>query len=191
MQVYRRSLQQFARILLQNRRLNQRVTTTVVGTNHIRLCSSQTLSLPHEEGSDKQYSNKITNIVEEISQLTLIEVADLNELLKRKLKIADAPVMAMGAAPVAQVAAEEEPEEDTGPKKPLAFTVKLMKFDEKKKVALIKQLKVLMEGMNLVQAKKFVESAPVTVKADIPKEEAEKLKEEIEKAGGSIDIESS
>lgn len=70
-----------------------------------------------------------------------------------------------------------------------SFTVKLTKFDEKQKVALIKEIKNLLEGMNLVQAKKFVESAPTIVKADIPKDEADKLKEALTKVGAVIEVE--
>lgn len=69
------------------------------------------------------------------------------------------------------------------------FTVKLTKFDEKQKVALIKEVKSLLEGMNLVQAKKFVESAPTVVKSDISKDEAEKLKDALSKVGAVIEIE--
>lgn len=68
------------------------------------------------------------------------------------------------------------------------FQVKLTKFDEKQKVALIKEVKSLLEGFNLVQAKKFVESAPTVVKADISKDEAEKLKEALTKVGAEIEI---
>lgn len=64
-----------------------------------------------------------------------------------------------------------------------------MKFDEKQKVALIKEIKTLLEGMNLVQAKKFVESAPTVVKSDIGKDEAEKLKEALSKVGAVVEIE--
>lgn len=64
-----------------------------------------------------------------------------------------------------------------------------MKFDDKQKVPLIKEIKSLLPGTNLVQAKKFVESAPQVVKADIPKEEAEKLKEALSKVGAEIVIE--
>lgn len=71
----------------------------------------------------------------------------------------------------------------------LEFQVKLMKFDEKQKVALIKEIKTLLEGMNLVQAKKFVESAPTVVKSDIGKDEAEKLKEALSKVGAVVEIE--
>lgn len=65
----------------------------------------------------------------------------------------------------------------------------MVKFDDKQKVALIKEIKSLFEGMNLVQAKKFVESCPAVVKEDLSKEDAEKLKESLTKIGAVIDIE--
>lgn len=67
--------------------------------------------------------------------------------------------------------------------------MKLIKFDDKQKVALIKEVKSLFDGMNLVQAKKFVESVPTLVKEDISKEEAEKLKETLTKIGAVVEIE--
>merc|ERR1712126_418918 len=121
------------------------------------------------------------------SQLTLIEVAELNKLLKTALNIPDAPMMAYGAAPAAP-AKEEEAEEEPKAKVQTSFTLKLTQFNESKKIALIKEIKNLVEGMNLVQAKKFVESLPAVVRADIPKEEAEKLKESITAAGGICEI---
>lgn len=111
----------------------------------------------------------------------------MSTLLKKRLNLPDAPAFPVGgfAAP-----APADDEEEAAPQKvKSAFTVKLTKFDEKQKVALIKEIKNLVEGMNLVQAKKFVESAPTVVKADISKDEAEKLKEAIEKVGGSVEIE--
>lgn len=108
-------------------------------------------------------------------------------MLKKRLNLPDAPVFPVGGFGAAPPAAVEEEEE--APKKvKSSFNVKLMKFDEKQKVALIKEIKNLIEGMNLVQAKKFVESAPTLVKEDVPKEEAEKLKEVIEKVGGTVQI---
>lgn len=99
------------------------------------------------------------------------------------MNLPDAPAFAVGAV-AAGPPAEDEEEAPQSVKS--SFTVKLMKFDEKQKVPLIKEIKSLVEGMNLVQAKKFVESAPAVVKADIPKDEAEKLKEAIEKVGGTV-----
>jgi len=145
-----------------------------------------TLSTPTNE--DKAYPPKLVNLVDQIAGLTLLEVADLNELLKKTLKIPDMPMMgAMTMAAPAPVAAEEE--EAAAPAKiQTSFTVKLLKFDEGKKVALIKEVKSLLEGMNLVQAKKFVESAPTIVKADIAQGDAEKLAEALTAAGGTCEV---
>lgn len=65
----------------------------------------------------------------------------------------------------------------------------MVKFDDKQKVALIKEIKSLFDGMNLVQAKKFVESCPAIVKEELSKEDAEKLKESLTKIGAVIEIE--
>ncbi|KAJ8915030.1 hypothetical protein NQ315_016005 [Exocentrus adspersus] len=147
----------------------------------------ENLTVPPPSDVEKPVSPKIEKLVTEISQLNLIEVSELSGLLKKRLNLPDAPAFPVGGfAAVGSAVAEEE---EAAPQKvKSSFTVKLMKFDEKQKVALIKEIKGLLEGMNLVQAKKFVESAPAVVKADIPKDEAEKLKEAIEKVGGTIQI---
>ncbi|KAK7502359.1 hypothetical protein BaRGS_00006312 [Batillaria attramentaria] len=160
----------------------------VCTSRHRSTAAAETIPPPHAEGEPKIYNPKIEKLVQDISQLTLLEVADLNELLKKTLNIQDAPMMAMGA--VAAPAAKEEEEEEVAPRQEkVAFTVKLTKFDDKKKVQLIKEIKNLIPNMNLVQAKKFVESAPQVVKADIAKDEAEKLKEALVAAGGEAEIE--
>ncbi len=86
----------------------------------VRTMSAQSLPFPDSENTpteSKQYPDKIVQIVDHISQLTLLEVADLNELLKARLKITDAPVMMAGSfgssgpgAGAAAPAAEEEEE---------------------------------------------------------------------------------
>lgn len=150
-----------------------------------------TIPPPTFEGEAKRYAPKIEKIVTDISQLTLLEVADLNELLKKTLNIPDAPAMMFSSA-AGQAAAKpaEEEEVEAAPVKAekTLFTVRLMKYDDTKKVAVIKEIKNLVAGMNLVQAKKFVESVPQTVKADISKEEADKLKATLEAVGGLIEI---
>ena len=132
-------------------------------------------------------------IVDQISSLNLLEVADLNSLLKSRLNISDAPVMmagaAVGAAPATAKAEEEEEEAAAPVAVQTSFTVKLNKFDAAKKVAIIKEIKNIVEGMNLVQAKKFVESAPAVVKADVSKEEADKIKESLTALGGECTVE--
>merc|ERR1719189_3544867 len=149
--------------------------------------SSQAMPLPSLE---KVYSEKITKIVDDISTLNLLEVADLNALLKARLNISDAPVMMAGSAPAAAQPKVEKEEEAAAPVAvQTSFTVKLTKFDPAKKVAIIKEIKNLVEGMNLVQAKKFVESAPAVVRADIAKDEAEKIQAALQAVGGECVVE--
>ncbi|XP_028033361.1 39S ribosomal protein L12, mitochondrial [Bombyx mandarina] len=157
--------------------LRQEVTQTVTP-----------LTIPVPEGVDKPVSPKIEKIVSEITNLNLLEVSELSQVLKKRLNLPDAPIMPMGGFAMAPAAAVDE--EEAAPKAvKTSFTVKMTKFDDKQKVALIKEVKGLLEGFNLVQAKKFVESVPTVVKADISKDEAEKLKEALTKVGAIIEIE--
>ncbi|EAT42330.1 AAEL006117-PA [Aedes aegypti] len=152
--------------------------------------AAEKLTIPVPEGAEKPANPKLVSIVDSIATLNLLEVSELSGLLKKKLNLPDAAMMPAGfgagfAAPAAPV-----DEEEAAPKVvKTTFKVKLVKFDDKQKVALIKEVKNLLEGMNLVQAKKFVESAPTIVKEDIPKDEAEKLKEAFTKVGAVIEIE--
>ncbi|CAG9767318.1 unnamed protein product [Ceutorhynchus assimilis] len=146
------------------------------------------LEIPPPSGVDKPVSAKIDKLATEIALLNLVEVSELSTLLKTRLNLPDAPAFPVGG--FAAAPRGEEDEEAAAPAKvQTAFTVKLMKFDDKQKVALIKEIKNLMEGFNLVQAKKFVESSPAVVKADLSKDDAQKLKEAIEKVGGTVEIE--
>ena len=151
--------------------------------------ATEPLPAPTSAGGVKVYPPKIELLVKDISNLTLLETSQLNELLKVTLKIVDAPLV-MGAmsagtaAPPSQpAAAQPEVEQKT------SFTVKLVKYGEESKVKVIKEIKAMIEGMNLVQAKKFVESVPQVVQKDISKEEAAKLKTILEAAGGVVSIE--
>ncbi|CAF1042126.1 unnamed protein product [Brachionus calyciflorus] len=164
-----------------------------VAQNAAAAAAPQTIPAPHLEGQPKDYSPKIVNLVEEIAKLNLIEVSDLNELLRKKLNIKDVAMsyaaMPAGASQPAK-AAEPEQEEAAMPKATKSsFKLKLVKYDEAKKVGLIKEIKALGENMNLVQAKKFVESLPQVFKDNISKEDAEKLKAQFEKAGATVEIE--
>ncbi|XP_064651135.1 large ribosomal subunit protein bL12m-like [Lineus longissimus] len=151
-------------------------------------CSTDALLSPSHEGMEKNYPEKIHQIVGDISKLTLLEVSDLNELLKKTLNIQDTPMMAMGAMSAAAAPVEEE-EEVATKKEKTSFTVKLIKFDASKKIQIIKEIKNLVAGMNLVQAKKFVESTPTNVKTDVGKDEAEQLKAALEAVGGEVELE--
>lgn len=164
----------------------------VTCTTNYRLCSSDVLPPPAAEGQGKtQFSQKIQAIVDQISQLNLIEVSELNDCLKKTLNIQDAPMMAVGAMPAAgAAAAAAEPEEEEQPEKvvKMAYEVVLQGFDASKKVALIKEIKSLIEGMNLVKAKQFVEGTPALVKGDLTKEEAEELKKKLESVGAEVTV---
>ncbi|XP_011881003.1 PREDICTED: 39S ribosomal protein L12, mitochondrial [Vollenhovia emeryi] len=141
---------------------------------------------PPPSDADKPVDPKIDKIANDITSLNLIEVAELSDLLKKRLNLPDAPVVPVGGFVAASQAVEEE--EQTQKKVQTEFTVKLTAFDEKQKVAIIKEIKSLLPDTNLVQAKKFIESAPAIVKADISKDEAEKLRDALTKVGGTVEI---
>ncbi|KAG9127281.1 hypothetical protein FRC07_015039 [Ceratobasidium sp. 392] len=134
---------------------------------------------------------KIVGIVDDISKLTLLQAADLVALLKTRLNIteiampaASTPVAGTGAAPAEEAApVEEKPKEKT------IFTVKLEKIDAANKAKVIREVKAIMPNMNLVEAKKFVESVPKTLKENVPKEEAEKLMKTLKELGATVTLE--
>jgi large subunit ribosomal protein L7/L12 len=70
-----------------------------------------------------------------------------------------------------------------------SFTIKLEKFDAAAKAKMIREIKGLIPGANLVAAKKFVESVPAIIREDVPKEEAEKIKATLEGLGGTVVLE--
>ncbi|XP_033222172.1 39S ribosomal protein L12, mitochondrial [Belonocnema kinseyi] len=154
--------------------------------NEVSASMADKMTIPVPEGVDKPVSAKIDKIAQDITGLTLIEVAELSDVLKKRLNLPDAPIMPVGGFAAAPKQEDDEPEAPKAVQS--AFTVKLVKFEDSKKVALIKEIKNLLPGTNLVQAKKFVESVPVVVKADLPKDEAENLKEALIKVGGVIEI---
>ncbi|NXQ93290.1 DIC protein, partial [Sagittarius serpentarius] len=134
----------------------------------------------------KEYSPKVRQLVRDIAGLTLLEVADLNALLKETLKIPDVGVMPAAAASLLpSQAAPQEEEEVPLKKEKTHFTVRLTELKPADKVKLIKEVKNFVPGVNLVQAKKLVESLPQEIKANASKEEAEKIKAALEAAGGT------
>ncbi|XP_036943712.1 39S ribosomal protein L12, mitochondrial [Acanthopagrus latus] len=147
---------------------------------------SDAIATPPLDGAPKQYSPKIQQLVNDIASLTLLEVSDLNELLKKTLNIQDVGMMPVAAAAPAQAA---EVEEAPVKKEQTHFIVKLTELKAAEKVKLIKEVKNCMQGLNLVQAKKLVESLPQEIRANVSKEEAEKLKAALEAAGGTVVLE--
>ena len=120
----------------------------------------------------------LEKIAEELSGLTVLEAADLAKLLEDKWGVsAAAPVVVAAAAPADGGAAAEEQTE---------FDVILASFGDKK-INVIKEIRTI-TGLGLKEAKDLVESAPKEIKEGIAKEEAEKIKEQLESAGATVDI---
>ncbi|XP_068770277.1 large ribosomal subunit protein bL12m [Struthio camelus] len=170
----------------------RRAALRALGTGRPR--RSEALAGAPLDTAAKQYSPKVQQLVRDIAGLTLLEVSDLNQLLKETLKIPDVAVMPAGAAGAllpAQAAPQEEEEEEMVPvkKEKTHFTVQLTGLKAADKVKLIKEVKNFVPGVNLVQAKKLVESLPQEIKANVSKEEAEKIKAALEAAGGTVVLE--
>lgn len=95
--------------------------------------------------------------------------------------------MAAGAAPAAQAAPEEEEEVPAKQEKTL-FNVKIESVEASSKAKVIKEVKTLL-GLSLVDSKKFVESVPKVLKESVPKEDAEKIIDTLQKVGAKVAME--
>ncbi|HEX8371263.1 MAG: 50S ribosomal protein L7/L12 [Chthoniobacterales bacterium] len=119
-------------------------------------------------------------LVEQLSGLTVLEVADLVKSLEEKWGVsAAAPVAA--AAPAAGGAAAAAVEEKT------TFDV-ILKEIGANKIGVIKEVRASVAGLGLAEAKALVESAPKAIKEGVTKEEAEEIKKKIEAAGAKVEI---
>lgn len=122
--------------------------------------------------------SKIEQIVEDLSALTVLEAADLAKLLEEKWGVsAAAPVAAAAAGPAAAAPAAAEKTE---------FTVVLTEAGDKK-INVIKEVRAI-TGLGLKEAKDLVEGAPKEVKADVGKDEAAKIKKQLEDAGAKVEL---
>jgi len=131
---------------------------------------------------------KLNKIVDDISELTLLQAADLVSLLKSRLNIQEIAMPAATAAPAA-AASVAEPAEEEKPKEKTIFNVKLESFDAGSKPKVIKEVKAMVPNLTLIEAKKFVESLPKVLKENLPKEDAEKLKKVFEGLGAIVTLE--
>ncbi len=122
----------------------------------------------------------LAKLVDQLSDLTVLEAADLSKMLEEKWGVsAAAPVAvaAVGGAPAAEAAEVQEKTE---------FTVVLANFGDKK-INVIKEVRAI-TGLGLKEAKDLVESAPKPVKEDVSKDEAEKIKSQLEGAGATVEV---
>jgi len=123
--------------------------------------------------------SKIDKLVEDLSSLTVLEAADLAKLLEDKWGVSAAAPMAAAAAPAAGAAAAPAVEKTE-------FTVVLMDAGDKK-INVIKEVRAI-TGLGLKEAKDLVEGAPKEVKADVNKDEAAKIKKQLEDAGAKVEL---
>ncbi len=117
------------------------------------------------------------DILEAISNMSVMEVVELIEAMEDKFGVTAAAAVAVAAAPAEGGAAAEEQTE---------FDVVMSSFGDKK-VAVIKAVRGI-TGLGLKEAKDMVESAPVTIKEGVDKAEAESVKTQLEEAGAQVDV---
>ena len=121
----------------------------------------------------------INALVDQLSELTVLEAADLAKALEEKWGVSAAAAVAV-AGPAAGAAAAPAAEEKT------EFDV-ILTGDGGKKINVIKEVRAI-TGLGLGEAKALVEGAPKAVKEGVNKDEAEKIKKQIEDAGGTIEL---
>jgi len=120
-------------------------------------------------------------LVDQLSELTVLEAAELSKLLEEKWGVSAAAAVAVaapagGAAGGAAPAAEEKTEFDV-----------ILTGDGGKKINVIKEVRAI-TGLGLTEAKTLVESAPKAVKEGVSKDEAEKIKKQLEEAGATVEV---
>jgi large subunit ribosomal protein L7/L12 len=120
----------------------------------------------------------LQKIVDELSTLTVLEAADLAKMLEEKWGVSAAAAVAVAAGPAGAGAAAAEEKTD--------FTVVLAAAGDKK-IEVIKEVRAI-TGLGLKEAKDLVEGAPKPVKEGVPKDEAEKIKATLEKAGAKVEL---
>jgi large subunit ribosomal protein L7/L12 len=120
----------------------------------------------------------LAKIVDDLSSLTVLEAAELAKMLEEKWGVSAAAAVAVAAGPAASAAAPVEEQTE--------FTVVLAAIGDKK-IEVIKEVRAI-TGLGLKEAKDLVEGAPKPVKESVAKEEAEKIKGQLEKVGAKVEL---
>ncbi len=124
--------------------------------------------------------SKLEKIVEDLSSLTVLEAAELSKMLEEKWGVSAAAAVAVAAPAAGAAAAAPAAVEKT------EFTVVLADAGANK-INVIKEVRAI-TGLGLKEAKDLVEGAPKDVKVDVSKDEAEKLKKQLEAAGAKVEL---
>ena len=122
----------------------------------------------------------LQSLVDQLSTLTVLEAADLSKMLEEKWGVSAAAAVAVAGPAAGGAAAAPAAEEQT------EFDV-ILTGDGGKKINVIKEVRAI-TGLGLGEAKALVESAPKAVKEGVNKDEAEKIKKQIEEAGGTVEL---
>ena len=122
-------------------------------------------------------SEKITNLIEEVKQLTVLELSELVHALEEEFGVSAAAAVAVAAGPAAGAAAAEEQTE---------FDVILASAGANK-IAVIKVVREI-TGLGLKEAKEVVDGAPKALKEKVSKEEADTIKAKVEESGAKVEI---
>ena len=125
-------------------------------------------------------SEKINALIEEVSNLTVLELSELVHALEEKFGVSAAAPVAVAAGPVAAAPAEEVEEKTE-------FDVVMTSFGAEK-VKVIKAVREIVSGLGLAEAKALVEGIPAKIKEAVAKEEAEQLKKKLEEVGATVEI---
>ena len=121
----------------------------------------------------------LEKIAEELSSLTVIEASELSKILEEKWGVSAAAPVAVAAAAPGGDSGDAAEEKDS-------FTIVLSEVGDKK-INVIKEVRTA-TGLGLKEAKELVESAPKDIKEDVPKDEANEIKEKLEAAGAKVEL---
>jgi len=122
-------------------------------------------------------SEKVTKLVDQVSELSVLEVAELVKALEEKFGVTAAPVAVAGAAAVAAAPEEEKTEFDV-----------VIADAGANKIGVIKAVREIKTDLGLVEAKNLVEKAPAVVLEGAKKEDAEAAKKKLEEAGAKVEL---
>lgn len=134
------------------------------------------------EGNGRTWASNVKDLGDKIVALTVAQAVELGEYMEEVHKIKPAAsAVAVAAGPVSGAAVDAKPAEKT------EFTVQLDGFDPAKKINVIKVVREI-TGLGLKEAKDLVEGSPKAVKENVSKEEAEKIKKQLEDGGAKVSL---
>ena len=126
-------------------------------------------------------SSKTDKIIDQVAELSVMELSELVKALEEKFGVSAMPVMAAGAPVAGDSEGGDKAEEKD------EYTVMLTASGDQK-IAVIKAIRTIKQDLGLKEAKDLVEGAPKTIKEGVAKAEAEELKKKFEESGAKIDL---